>query len=111
MFQRVGDDEWMARARCVIGELSTISGPVELRHALQVWPRLPTQRWNGPNAYPIVGSLLLANPKGDERRIYRETQSTYKRVHNVSRTPVRQIVKLSRADLTQPHIHRPIMVR
>src|SRR3981081_107679 len=80
-------------SRCVVCESGAVVRPVELGHALQVWPRFSAQRWYRPNAdVAAARSVLLANPKGDERFIGREPQGADRWIDEFRRAPVGQVV-------------------
>src|SRR6266481_1323493 len=56
----------------VVHQSGTITRPVELRHAIKVRSRLPTQRWHRPDTdVARACAILFATPKRDQRTIGR----------------------------------------
>src|SRR5215471_3453600 len=80
----VRDEERVSRTRSVISEPGSVPRPVELSHTFEVGPRLATQCRRGPNTdVAAVRSILLADPKCDERAIRRKPQRADRRIHEL----------------------------
>src|ERR1700761_3901931 len=105
------DEERVTGAGRVVGKLGAVMRPVELGDAFEVWPRLSAECWRRPDAdVAAADAALSASPKGYKRVVGGESQGADRRIDELGRGAVGQIVKLSGTDLRQPNIHLSVAV-
>jgi hypothetical protein len=96
----------------VIHQARAVAGPVKLRDAFQIRPRLSAEDGDCPDAdVRRRGGARAAYPHRDQRRIRREPDRPDVRVDELTHPSARQVVELAGAHLRHPDVYLPVPIR
>src|SRR6267154_3240852 len=88
----IGNKQRISRPGRVVRQLGTVTRPVELGHAFQVWLGLSAERWHRPDAdVPAAQAVSLANPKRHESAVRREPQGSNRGIDQFRCATARQV--------------------